>query len=287
MESSGWRGRTARSHVPNSCVHGRSLQYCGWSQHRPPSASSQALLTHRYPRDRGPGAAHRPACLLADSVTGPQRGSPDRHDLALPGRIPGQPALPLLHRGDSTDTSHDGLPAPAADLVYLRVPASYRTPGGTRNKARALEYALHHSKLPDDAWIVHLDEETQPTPSGIRGIARMIAEEEHLGRPRIGQGTIVYHRDWEDHPFFTLSDCIRTGSDLGRLYLSMRAGIPLFGLHGSYIVVRNDVEKQVGFDVGEVGSITEDQGSWAASRCRRDAGAGWWTATWRSSALGR
>jgi beta-1,4-mannosyltransferase len=157
-----------------------------------------------------------------------------------------------------TDTAHDGLPEPASDLVYIHVPADYRTPGGTRNKARALEYALQHSRLPADAWIVHLDEETQPTPSGVRGIARMIQEEEESGRLRIGQGTIVYHRDWKSHPFFTLSDCIRTGSDLGRLYLSMRAGVPLFGLHGSYIVVRNDVEKRVGFDVGPLGSIAED-----------------------------
>lgn len=157
-----------------------------------------------------------------------------------------------------TDTSHAGLPAPADDLVYIRVPKDYQTPKGTRNKARALNYALHYSPLPDDAWIVHLDEESQPTPSIIPGIARMITEEEASGQLRIGQGIIVYHRDWKNHPFFTLSDCIRTGSDLGRLFLSMRIGVPLFGLHGSYIVVRNDVEKQVGFDVGPVGSITED-----------------------------
>lgn len=172
-----------------------------------------------------------------------------------------------------TDNSHHGLPSAAGDLVYIRVPADYQTPGGTKNKARALEYALQCSPLPDEAWIVHLDEETQPTPSGIRGIARMIAEEEESGRLRIGQGAILYHRDWKSHPFFTLSDCIRTGSDLGRLYLSMLIGVPLFGLHGSYIVVRNDVEKAVGFDVGPVGSITEDafwgcQQMEAGRRCR-------------------
>jgi beta-1,4-mannosyltransferase len=157
-----------------------------------------------------------------------------------------------------TDTSHEGLPEPADDLSYIRVPADYRTPNGTRNKARALEYACRHSSLADEVWIVHCDEESHPTASGIRGIAAMIAEEEASGQLRIGQGTIVYHRDWKNHPFFTLSDCIRTGSDLGRLYLSMRAGVPFFGLHGSYIVVRNDVEKKVGFDLGPRGSLAED-----------------------------
>jgi egghead protein (zeste-white 4 protein) len=172
-----------------------------------------------------------------------------------------------------TDTSHDGLPAPARDLHYIHVPRGYRTLGGTKAKARALNYALHASPLPDNAWIVHLDEETQPAPSGIRGIARAIAEEERTGRLRIGQGIITYHRDWRHHPFFTLSDCIRTGSDLGRTFLSMRLGAPLFGMHGSFIVVRNDVEKATGFDLGPEGSITED--AWwgylqmdAGARCR-------------------
>ena len=151
------------------------------------------------------------------------------------------------------------LPAPAADLRYIVVPADYRPPGGSRNKARALNYALWTSPLPGRAWLVHCDEETRPTPSGITGIAAMIREEQESGRvPRIGQGTITYHRDWAAHPFFTLSDCVRTGSDFGRLYLSMKIGVPLFGLHGSFIVVRNDVEKMLGFDVGPVGSLTED-----------------------------
>jgi beta-1,4-mannosyltransferase len=156
------------------------------------------------------------------------------------------------------DTSADGFPPTAWDLRYLVVPHDYQTPNGSKAKARALNYALERSPLPDTAWIVHLDEETHPTVSGIRGIARMIAEEEHSGQLRIGQGTIVYHRNWAKHPLLTLSDCIRTGSDLGRLYLSMAVGIPLFGLHGSFIVVRNDVEKQVGFDLGPRGSTTED-----------------------------
>jgi egghead protein (zeste-white 4 protein) len=152
------------------------------------------------------------------------------------------------------------LPPAARDLRYIIVPRDYATPAGTRNKARALHYALQVSDLPGDAWIVHMDEESQPTSSGITGIAAAIREEDELrpGCPRIGQGTITYHRNWEAHPFFTLSDCIRSGSDRGRLYLSMKAGIPFFGLHGSFIVIRNDVEQGQGFDIGPVGSLTED-----------------------------
>ena len=154
----------------------------------------------------------------------------------------------------------DGLPPASRDLRYIVVPKNYQTPGGTRAKARALNYALHASPIGPRTWIVHMDEESWPTRSGIIGITAAIREEERdrPSCPRVGQGTITYHREWENHPFFTLSDCIRSGSDKGRLYLSMKSGIPLFGLHGSFIVIRNDVERSVGFDVGPVGSLTED-----------------------------
>jgi egghead protein (zeste-white 4 protein) len=153
-----------------------------------------------------------------------------------------------------------GLPRPGPDLNYLIVPAGYQTPGGTLAKARALNYALWHSPLGRFGWIVHNDEESCPTRAVIIGIANMIREEEagRPDRPRIGQGMISYHRKWEQFPLMTLSDCIRTGSDMGRLYLSMLIGAPLFGLHGSFIVIRNDVERAVGFDIGPLGSLTED-----------------------------
>jgi len=156
-----------------------------------------------------------------------------------------------------TDVENPLLPR-GPDVAYLVVPEWYQTSKGSRFKARALQYALEHSPLADDAWLVHLDEESQPVPSGIRGIARMIAEEEATGRLRIGQGAIVYHRKWKQHPFLTLADMPRTGDDLGRFYLAYRSGVTLFGMHGSFIVVRNDVEKAVGFDFGPVGSMTED-----------------------------
>jgi egghead protein (zeste-white 4 protein) len=158
------------------------------------------------------------------------------------------------------NTAAEGLPAEGGDLHYIRVPHGYVTPNGTVAKARALHYALQVSPLRPDTWLVHMDEESWPTRSGITGIAAMIAEEESARPwcPRIGQGTITYHREWKNHPFFTLADCIRSGSDKGRLFLSMKIGVPLFGLHGSFIVVRNDMEKSVGFDIGARGSLTED-----------------------------
>ncbi len=147
---------------------------------------------------------------------------------------------------------------PYPDVEQVKVPQSYQTPNGSLYKARALQYALEYSTVPDDAWLVHLDEETQPTSSGIKGIAWTVAEEEASGQLRIGQGAILYHRDWRTHPLLTLADNVRTGDDFARFHLQHKIGVTLFGLHGSYIVCRNDVEKEVGFDFGPVGSITED-----------------------------
>lgn len=155
----------------------------------------------------------------------------------------------------------EGLPPQGGDLAYIIVPDDYKTPLGTKYKGRALNFALWNSPIPGKAWILHLDEESRPTPGAIIGIANAIREEEELrpGRPRVGQGTIVYHRRWEKNPFFTLSDCIRTGSDVGRLFLALKVfHAPLFGMHGSYILIRNDVEKSVGLDLGPKGNLTED-----------------------------
>lgn len=172
-----------------------------------------------------------------------------------------------------TDLQNINLPPPSKDLRYISVPPNYRTENESLYKARALHYAAEHSPLPDDAWIVHLDEETQPTASGIKGICSMIYEEEASKALRIGQGAILYHRTWKEHPILTLADNVRTGDDFARFHFQHRLGVTIFGLHGSYIVVRNNIEKSIGFDFGPQGSITEDA-FWAlvameqGSRCR-------------------
>lgn len=143
-------------------------------------------------------------------------------------------------------------------LVHFVVPADYRTGRASRFKARALEYAVERSPLPDDGWIFHLDEESHLTPSLVVGIHNAVREEEKSGEHRIGQGAILYHRDLARRPFLTLADSIRTGDDLGRFYFQHRLGVTIFGLHGSFILVRSSVEREVGFDFGPEGSITED-----------------------------
>src|ERR1700685_4455717 len=86
------------------------------------------------------------------------------------------------------------LPVEDADVRIIVVPCEYVTPNNSRFKARALHYALLNSQISGTAWIVHLDEETQPTQSAIKGICKFICQEEASGRLRIGQGALLYHR---------------------------------------------------------------------------------------------
>lgn len=157
-----------------------------------------------------------------------------------------------------TDTKSIRIDPPNDDVQYIAVPKDYQTKNSSLYKARALHFATEHSSLPNNAWIVHLDEETQLTSSGIKGICAMIKEEEVSGKLRIGQGAILYHRQWRKYPYLTLADNIRTGTDLGQFHFQHRVGITIFGFHGSYFVVRNDIERSIGFDFGPKGSITED-----------------------------
>ena len=167
------------------------------------------------------------------------------------------------------------LPGEDADVRIIVVPREYVTPNNSRFKARALHYAILNSQITDTAWIVHLDEETQPTQSAIKGVCKFIAQEEASRRLRIGQGALLYHREWERHPFLTLADNVRTGDDFARFYLQHRLGITIFGLHGSFIVVRNDVQKATGgFDFGPHGDITEDA-FWAVQAMQNGLRCAW------------
>lgn len=151
------------------------------------------------------------------------------------------------------------VPLPNDDVHIIRVPDDYQTPNNTKFKARGLHYAVKNSTISENTWIIHLDEETQPTSSGVKGICRFIREQEETGEHRIGQGAILYHREWKQHPFMTLADNVRTGDDFARFHFQHRLGVTVFGLHGSYIVARNSVEQELdGFDFGPRGQTTED-----------------------------
>ena len=154
--------------------------------------------------------------------------------------------------------------------IYV-VPPTYVTQNRSRFKARALAYLQEQVCPRQEDWYIYLDEESLVNEHMLAGIYRFIwrsieaeqrtqlsGKESHPTR-LIGQGAILYQGgNW----FFRGADALRTADDLGRFRLQYALGVPMFGIHGSYIVVRGIHDKQLSFDVGTANSITEDA-AWA------------------------
>lgn len=151
--------------------------------------------------------------------------------------------------------------------VYV-VPSAYVTRNGSRFKARALTYMqeLMHPQIED--WHIYLDEESCIDEVFLAGVYRFIKQvlaaehdpaKKHKPAGYIGQGAILYHGgDW----FFRGADGLRTGEDIGKFRFQYGLGVPLVGMHGSFVVVRGQDEARLSFDVGPANSITEDT-AWA------------------------
>jgi beta-1,4-mannosyltransferase len=165
------------------------------------------------------------------------------------------------------------------DVVQYVVPSDFQTPHGARFKARALQYAIEAVPVAHNAWILHCDEETQITLCGLTGCLQFMQKEIETVKPgeypAVGQGAILYHRDFWLRPFLTLADSMRTALDFG--YFRVQSHVwhrPLFGLHGSFILVRQDIERAVDFDFDSYRSITEDA-YWALRLVDRGIGLKW------------
>ncbi|KAL3864897.1 hypothetical protein ACJMK2_006544 [Sinanodonta woodiana] len=137
------------------------------------------------------------------------------------------------------------------------VPKTYATKLNSQFKARALHYCLEKgiSNLSDDEWIVHLDEETLLTQGSVIGLANFAAKD--MGD--VGQGVITYANTEIINWWTTLADSVRVAIDIGLMkFCFQKLHRPLYGLKGSYIIIKCSVEKKIGFDYGPKGSIAED-----------------------------
>ncbi len=166
--------------------------------------------------------------------------------------------LSLPMRGD--DRTH----------IYV-VPAHYVTRERSRFKARALTYLQEQVRPQHEDWYIYLDEESLVDEEMLAGLYRFIwraieveTRGQQNGKKRhaaglIGQGAILYQGgNW----FFRGADALRTADDVGRFRLQYALGWPVFGIHGSFIVIRGVDDKRLSFDVGPANSITEDA-AWA------------------------
>ena len=69
---------------------------------------------------------------------------------------------------------------------------------------------------------------------------------------------ILYGTQDPDNWLTTLADSVRVGDDFGKFRIQYELHEPLIGMHGSFVVSQNAVERLVTFDHGMEGSITED-----------------------------
>ncbi len=156
--------------------------------------------------------------------------------------------------------------------IYV-VPSNYATTKRSRFKARALTYLQEHVRPQSEDWYIYLDEESLIDEQMLAGLYRFIWQsiqvetrvQQKKGRKKrhlsgvIGQGAILYQGgNW----FFRGADALRTADDIGRFRLQYALGLPMFGIHGSYIVIRGIDDARLSFDVGWKNSITEDA-AWA------------------------
>lgn len=142
-------------------------------------------------------------------------------------------------------------------IRQLVVPDAYRTSTGALFKARALQYALEPqvSILNEGDYIVHLDEETIITKNVINGIINFALD----GKHSFGQGLITYINQEIVNWFTTLADFFRVAEDMGKLRFQFKTfHRPIFGWKGSFVVSKYEAEREVSFDHGPDGSISED-----------------------------
>ncbi|CAN5115375.1 hypothetical protein BH11PAT4_BH11PAT4_7630 [soil metagenome] len=164
-----------------------------------------------------------------------------------------------------TDMPVEGKIVAQFNTHFHVTPSDYVTTQETKYKARALHYmveqrqsASHHSQEHQDVWVLHLDEESVVTPSLITGIHEFITNP--ANQRVIGQGEIQYNAYKYGSNWFTVAaDAIRTGDDLGRFRFQYKLfKKPVFGMHGSFVLVSQAIEREIGFDLLPKQSITED-----------------------------
>jgi beta-1,4-mannosyltransferase len=158
----------------------------------------------------------------------------------------GQVWLVIEPKGYATDPAlYERLRADGCRLMV--VPPEYTTPLGARGKARALQYAVEERqrlRMSNGAtWVYHQDEETCVGEDTLRGISEFIED----GRHPVGVGIILYPIDWAGTPSH-VQELTRSYDDYRVLDSMTMPANPTSGIHGSHILVRSDLEDDVGWD---------------------------------------
>ncbi|HME18650.1 MAG TPA: glycosyltransferase family 2 protein [Nitrososphaerales archaeon] len=138
--------------------------------------------------------------------------------------------------------------------IAMVTPPEYET--NAVRKGRSLQYAVEaYRSEPGDKsrkWIFHLDEESVMLPQTLEAVLTFIAS----GKGTLAEGPIFYPSVFTKNPVTRIADAIRS-STCYFCISTMTGGKAPAHIHGSNLLVRMDVECEVGWALGK--TIAEDQ----------------------------
>ena len=168
-------------------------------------------------------------------------------------------------RVDVVTEEDNATPSLISELVALPnvrvvvVPSAYRTPTGASFKTRANHYAMEQRRRDGEntlsAYVYHLDDDTHVGRDTVASIAEFI--ETHHGRRYLAQGILAFPRELTTSTLAWYCDAIRPADDATRFALFTGwMGRPLGGLHGEHLIIRADIEDEIGWDFRD--TVIED-----------------------------
>ncbi|HXB50755.1 MAG TPA: glycosyltransferase family 2 protein, partial [Streptosporangiaceae bacterium] len=181
----------------------------------------------------------------------------------LPGCFPRLRIDIVIDEGSEATSRIEDLAAGSEQIKLVTVPKSYRTPNGTRFKARASHYShelrIREHEARDDVWVLHMDDDTGVGPDTALAMARFVQEQVQAGpkAKHMAQGILTYPREYAMNRLAWLADSARPAEDVARFSAWTGSGTPRAGLHGELLLVRASIEATIGWDFGPR-SIAED-----------------------------
>jgi hypothetical protein len=144
-------------------------------------------------------------------------------------------------------------------IRIVNVPKGYETPNGARFKTRANQYAMEVRRAAgentDECYVYHLDDDTHIGKDTAASLAEFI--ELDGDRFYLAQGILTFPFELTPSKICRLADAIRPADDLTRFaFFTGALGTPLGGLHGEHVVIRADIEDEIGWDFPD--TVIED-----------------------------
>jgi Glycoside Hydrolase Family 113/Glycosyl transferase family group 2 len=132
----------------------------------------------------------------------------------------------------------------------LLVPGEYETPNKTKLKARSLHYMVElrqrgFNRTRGRTYIVHYDEESVMEPDELRKLIHYLA----TSPKPLSEGPIYYPLEYSDAQMICRATEANRPVGCFECQSVMERGIPLH-LHGSNLVVEEDLEDALGWDIG-------------------------------------